>query len=75
MGKLLAAIDNSNRKCPMKVWILKIPKSSMIQKHFLMEMWSQMNQVCCGHKVISNDDMDFDDSKVLMIPKCTNDNR
>ena len=51
------------------------PHSSMIQKYFQKEMWSLMKQVYCGHKVISNDDMDFDDSKVLMIPKCTNDKR
>ena len=58
----------------MNVRILKIPP--MIQKYFQKEMWSLMNQVYyCGHKVISNNDMDFDDSKVLMIPKCTNDKR
>ena len=34
-----------------------------------------MNQVYCGHKNISNDDMDFDDSKVLMIAKFSNDKR
>ena len=64
----------------MNVRILKIPplggsQSSMIQKYFQKEMWSLMNRVYCGHKVISNDNMDFDDSKVLMIPKCTNDKR
>ena len=59
----------------MNVRILKIPQSSMIQKYFQKEMWSLMNKVYCGHNVISNDDMDFDDSKVLMIPKCTNDKR
>ena len=60
----------------MNVRILKIPQSSIIQKYFHKEMWSLMNKVYCGHKVISkNDDMDFDDSKVLMIPKCTNDKR
>ena len=51
------------------------PKPMMIQKHFQMEMWSLMNQVCCGHKVISNYDMKYDDSRVLMIPKCSNDKR
>ena len=59
----------------MYVRILKIPQSSMIQKYFQKEMWSLMNQVYCGHKVTSNDDMDFDDSKVPMIPKCTKDKR
>ena len=50
-------------------------QSLTIQKHFQLEMWSLMNQVCCGQKVISNEDMDFDDSKVLMIPKCSKDKR
>ena len=64
-----------NRKFQVKVRTLIIPMVLMTQKYFQMEMWSLMKQVYCGHKVISNDDMDFDDSKVLMIPKCTNDNR
>ena len=53
----------------------RFPQSSMIQKYFQKEMWPLVNLVYCGHKVISNDDMAFNDSKVLMIPKCTNDKR
>ena len=75
MWKTVATFDVSNMRFPMNVRILKIPQSSMIQKYFQKEMWSLMKQVYCGHKVISNDDMDFDDSKVLMIPKCTYDKR
>ena len=67
--------DVSSMRFQMNERILKIPQSSIIQKYIQKEMWSMMKQVYCGHKVISNDDMDFDDSKVLMIPKCTNDKR
>ena len=71
----IAAFDNSKRGFKRKYEFWGSPQSSIIQKHFQMEMWPLMNQVCCGHKVISNDDMDFYDSKILMIPKCSNDKR
>ena len=51
----------------MNVRILKIPTVFDYPKVFSKGMWSLMKQVYCGHKVISNDDMDFDVSKVLMI--------
>ena len=60
--------DNSNRRFQTEIWILKIPPVFDDPKAFQMEIWSLMNEVCCGPKVISSDDMDFDDSKVLMIP-------
>ena len=40
----------------------------MIQKYFQKEMWSLVNLVYCGHKVISNDDMAFQIQKYWWSP-------
>ena len=75
MWKTVAIFVVSNMRFQMNVRILKIPPVFDDPKVF-----SKGNVVFDEPSILqsqsfSNDDMDFDDSKILMIPKCTNDKR
>ena len=72
----ISQFDVSNMRFQMNVSILKISPVFDDPKYFQKEMWSLMNQVYCGHKVISNDEWWFkgtDDPQVYKWQKVISD--